>query len=161
MRQLAEGLHALHETGKASSRHKAVKRPGNKRRPRGDSGFRSRGGGERRRNSDSFTLAGTPDYMSPEQGAQLPISRASDWYSVGVILYQSLTGRLPFAGKFFEVMMNKQNFDPPAPAELVRSVPQDLNDLCVALLQRDPAAADGREILAALGQGRLGPCCRR
>jgi len=39
-------------------------------------------------------LAGTPDYMSPEQGAQTAISRASDWYSVGVILYEALTGKL-------------------------------------------------------------------
>jgi serine/threonine protein kinase len=57
-------------------------------------------------------IAGTPDYMSPEQGAQYPLTKASDWYSVGVILYQSLTGRLPFTGKYFEVIMDKQSHDP-------------------------------------------------
>jgi len=110
---------------------------------------------------DSVTLAGTPDYMSPEQGAQLPISRASDWYSVGVMLYQALTARLPFAGKFFEVMMNKQNFDPPAPNELVPDLPPDLNDLCVRLLRRKPEERPvGREILRILGHGKTGPLQR-
>ena len=158
MRQLAEGLHALHETGKL---HRDIK-PSNVLVTKAgrvvilDFGLVAEVQGAVF--NDSFTLAGTPDYMSPEQGAQLPISRASDWYSVGVILYQALTGRLPFAGKFFEVMMNKQNFDPPAPSELVKKVPQDLNDLCVRLLYRNAEERpSGTAILAALGQGQTGP----
>jgi serine/threonine protein kinase/tetratricopeptide (TPR) repeat protein len=158
MRQLAEGLHGLHETGKL---HRDIK-PSNVLVTKEGRvvilDFGLVAAVQDKDSHDTFTLAGTPDYMSPEQGAQLPISRASDWYSVGVILYQSLTGRLPFSGKYFEVMMNKQNFDPPAPAELVKNVPQDLNDLCLRLLQRVPAARpSGREILAALGQGKTGP----
>jgi len=158
MRQLAEGLHALHETGKL---HRDIKPSNVLVTSEGrvvilDFGLVAEVEGEG--SHDSVTLAGTPDYMSPEQGAQLPISRASDWYSVGVILYQALTGRLPFSGKFFEVMMNKQNFDPPAPSELVKSIPDDLNDLCIKLLCRDadqrPA---GTEILAALGHEQSGP----
>src|SRR6185503_14470371 len=97
-------------------------------------------------------LAGTPDYMSPEQGAQTAISKASDWYSVGVILYQALTGRLPFKGRFFEVMMRKQTRDPIQPIEFNRELPRDLNDLCMKLLRRDPdARPSGREVLRALG----------
>ncbi|MBC8031879.1 MAG: protein kinase [Pyrinomonadaceae bacterium] len=158
MRQLAEGLHGLHETGKL---HRDIK-PSNVLVTKDgrvvilDFGLVAEAAAAE--SNESFTLAGTPDYMSPEQGAQFPLTRASDWYSVGVILYQSLTGRLPFSGKFFEVMMNKQNFDPPAPSELVKNVPQDLNDLCVALLYRQPEQRpSGREILAALGQGQTGP----
>jgi serine/threonine protein kinase/tetratricopeptide (TPR) repeat protein len=158
LRQLAEGLHGLHETGKL---HRDIKPSNVLVTKEGrvvilDFGLVAEV--EDKELHDSFTLAGTPDYMSPEQGAQLPISRASDWYSVGVILYQSLTGRLPFAGKFFEVMMNKQNFDPPAPNELAPDIPPELNDLCTRLLRRKPEERPSdREILRILGHGRTGP----
>src|SRR6185369_2121776 len=100
-------------------------------------------------------LAGTPDYMSPEQGAQTGISKASDWYSVGVMLYQALTGRLPFRGKFFEIMTRKQTRDPIQPREVNPNVPRDLNDLCVRLLRRDPEnRPTGREVLRILGVRR-------
>jgi len=94
LRQLAEGLHGLHETGKL---HRDIK-PSNVlvtnegRLVILDFGLVAEVEGKELH--DSVTLAGTPDYMSPEQGAQLPISRASDWYSIGVMLYQALTGRL-------------------------------------------------------------------
>ncbi len=158
LRQLAEGLHGLHETGKL---HRDIKPSNVLVTKEGrvvilDFGLVAEVEGKDLH--DTFTLAGTPDYMSPEQGAQLPISRASDWYSVGVMLYQALTGRLPFAGKFYEVMMNKQNFDPPAPSELVADTPPELNDLCVRLLRRKPEERPtGREVLRILGHGRTGP----
>ncbi len=158
LRQLAEGLHGLHETGKL---HRDIKPSNVLVTNEGrvvilDFGLVAEVAGKELH--DSVTLAGTPDYMSPEQGAQLPISRASDWYSIGVMLYQALTGRLPFSGKFFEVMMNKQNFDPPAPLELANHVPADLNDLCVRLLRRKPEERpSGREVLRILGQGKTGP----
>ena len=161
LRQLAEGLHGLHETGKL---HRDIKPSNVLVTNEGrvvilDFGLVAEVEGKELH--DSVTLAGTPDYMSPEQGAQLPISRASDWYSIGVMLYQALTGRLPFSGKFFEVMMNKQNFDPPAPNELVNSVPPDLNDLCVRLLRRRPEERpSGREVLRILGHGKTGPLQR-
>jgi serine/threonine protein kinase/tetratricopeptide (TPR) repeat protein len=157
LRQLAEGLHGLHETGKL---HRDIKPSNVLVTEEGrvvilDFGLVAEVQGQVH---DSVTLAGTPDYMSPEQGAQLPISRASDWYSVGVMLYQALAARLPFSGKFFEVMMNKQNFDPPAPVELIKNVPGDLNDLCVRLLKRNPDERPvGREILRLLGHGKTGP----
>lgn len=158
MRQLAAGLHGLHETGKL---HRDIKPSNVLVTNEGrvvilDFGLVAEVEGKGLH--DSVSLAGTPDYMSPEQGAQLPISTASDWYSVGVILYQALTGQLPFFGKFFEVMMNKQNFDPPAPAELVCGVPEELNDLCVRLLRRNPdERPTGREVLRVLGHGNTGP----
>ncbi len=161
LRQLAEGLHGLHETGKL---HRDIKPSNVLVTNEGrvvilDFGLVAQVEGKELH--DSVTLAGTPDYMSPEQGAQLPISRASDWYSIGVMLYQALTGRLPFSGKFFEVMMNKQNFDPPAPSDLVSSVPPDLNDLCMRLLRRKPEdRPEGGEVLRILGHGKTGPLQR-
>ncbi|MGH9971374.1 MAG: serine/threonine-protein kinase PknK [Pyrinomonadaceae bacterium] len=161
MRQLAEGLHALHETGKL---HRDIKPSNVLVTKEGrvvilDFGLVAEVEGQGLH--ESIHLAGTPDYMSPEQGAQLPISTASDWYSVGVMLFQALTGQLPFSGKFFDVMVNKQSLDAREPKELVSGVPEDLNDLCVRLLRRNPEERpSGREVLRVLGHGKTGPLKR-
>ncbi|QQS46913.1 MAG: AAA family ATPase [Acidobacteriota bacterium] len=89
--------------------------------------------------SDGF-IVGTADYMSPEQAGGEPLTEASDWYSVGVMLYAALTGQLPFEGSFWDKLNRKREFDAPAPGEIVPGTPDDLNDLCVDLMRREPAA---------------------
>jgi eukaryotic-like serine/threonine-protein kinase len=150
LRQLAEGVNRLHELGKL---HRDIK-PSNVLVTNDGRVVILDFGLVEDINPElhETLLAGTPDYMSPEQGAQTAISKASDWYSVGVILYQALTGRLPYRGKFFEVMLRKQTRDPIQPREINPNVPRDLNELCMRLLQRNAdARPSGREILRALG----------
>jgi serine/threonine protein kinase len=97
--------------------------------------------------SDS-SVVGTAAYMSPEQAMSRPPGAASDWYSVGVMLYQALTGRLPIDGAPLEIMMRKQRRRPP---RRVAGAPDDLSQLCVALLAIDPAARpSGPEVLRIL-----------
>jgi tetratricopeptide (TPR) repeat protein len=156
LRQLAEGVNRLHELGKL---HRDIKPSNVLVTEEGrvvllDFGLVE----DIEPEMHETLLAGTPDYMSPEQGAQMSISKASDWYSVGVILYQALAGRLPFRGRLFEVMMRKQMRDPIQPREINREVPRDLNDLCIRLLRRDAEARPtGREVLRALGARAAGP----
>ncbi len=95
---------------------------------------------------------GTPAYMSPEQAADLPLTPATDWYSVGVMLYEALTARKPYVGSSGEVLLDKQRFDPPPPSATDPDVAADLDVLAMALLARDPAMRPrGEEVLARLG----------
>ncbi|MDJ0840153.1 MAG: protein kinase [Acidobacteriota bacterium] len=98
-------------------------------------------------------VSGTPAYMSPEQARGQDIGPASDWYSVGVMLYEALTGFLPFRGNIMRVIYDKQRLDPRPPSETLADIPTELDELCHGLLSRDPAQRpDGTAILRALGK---------
>ncbi|EPX60010.1 hypothetical protein D187_002096 [Cystobacter fuscus DSM 2262] len=100
-------------------------------------------------------LAGTPAYISPEQIAGLPASEASDWFSFGVMLYETLTGRKAFSRS--RLMGAKALSEPPS-LPPSNEVPEDLGTLCRALLQRDPSLRPkGHEVLALLGQATGAP----
>ncbi|MBL0209328.1 MAG: AAA family ATPase [Holophagaceae bacterium] len=97
-------------------------------------------------------LVGTPSHISPEQVAGQRADEASDWYAVGVMLYESLTGRLPFTGSPMAMLQAKQELDPPRPATIAPGVPDDLDEICVALLNRNPRLRMGRqELMERLG----------
>jgi TolB-like protein/predicted Ser/Thr protein kinase len=83
---------------------------------------------------------GTPLTMSPEQiRGQAPDNR-SDLWSLGVILYQALTGRMPFAGDSFEaVTYQVLNEQPPAPSTLREGISPELDYAVMKLLRKDPA----------------------
>ena len=90
--------------------------------------------------------------MAPEQATDRAPTAASDWYSVGAILYEVLVGHPVFAGPSGEVLLRKSFVDPPAPSDLVTGVPADLDALCRALLRRVPGARPtGGEIVRMLG----------
>ena len=159
LRQLAEGVHVLHQAGKL---HRDIK-PSNVMVDRSgrvvllDFGLITelvRPAGE---HTDQ-NLVGTADYMSPEQGASLPLGPASDWYSVGTVLYRALTGILPFHGPPVVVLMDKQRREPPPPQQLCPELPADLCELCADLLRTEPGRRpDGPEVLRRLGSTSAAP----
>jgi hypothetical protein len=101
----------------------------------------------------THATSGTPAYMSPEQGAGERLGPASDFYSMGVMLFEALTGKVPFTGEtFLEVLNAKRAGDVPPPSTIAPGVPRHLDDLCRDLLRVDPRARpSGEEILRRLG----------
>jgi serine/threonine protein kinase len=81
-------------------------------------------------------FVGTPDFASPEQFAGLALDTRSDLYSLGVTLWEMLTGRTPFRGTPGEVMYQHQHT--PLPLEELEDVPQPLVVLLEVLLEKDP-----------------------
>ncbi|HLM73295.1 MAG TPA: protein kinase, partial [Polyangiaceae bacterium] len=153
LRQLAAGLTTLHEAGKL---HRDIK-PSNVLVTREgrvvilDFGLVTEltdpGAAHSRR-----PIVGTPIFMSPEQGLGETLTPASDWYSVGVMLFTALTGRVPFDGPPMHVLMSKAEVDAVPPGVIVPGLPPDLESLCADLLRRNPEERPtGQDILNRLG----------
>jgi serine/threonine-protein kinase len=100
-------------------------------------------------------IVGTPEYMAPEQACGQPVSPRTDLYAVGIILFEMLTGRLPFRGDSpMHVAIQQVQAQPPAPSSLVDGLPAGLEALILRLLAKEPeqrpasAEAVARELKA-------------
>ena len=103
----------------------------------------------------SETIEGTPEYMSPEQAMGQPLSPESDWYGLGTILYEVLTGHLPFTGDILSILQAKVSDQPPAAQTVAPWVPVTLDRLCTDLLRTNADdRPSGREIRRRLGVTR-------
>jgi serine/threonine protein kinase/tetratricopeptide (TPR) repeat protein len=83
-------------------------------------------------------MIGTPEYMSPEQVEGNEADQRSDIYSLGIILYEMLTGRVPFEGDTPLSIAHKQKYEPPQPPMALNAqIPEDLNGIILRCLEKD------------------------
>jgi len=167
-RQLALALDVAHNAGIV---HRDLKPSNVLVRPDGtpvlvDLGIVLVGGGSKLTQTGS--LIGTPSYMSPDQIRDLPLDGRSDLYSLGIILYEMLTGRRPFDAEETIAVLHKQVYEEPIPIYRLRT---DLSLQSQAIVEtclkkereeRYPTAADLVQAIdqAFLAEGVLGPDTR-
>jgi serine/threonine-protein kinase len=84
------------------------------------------------------TIFGTPQYMSPEQGQGRPVDGRSDLYALGIMLYEMLSGKLPFDADDLVVLIMRQVTEAPPP--LPDSIPAPVRALTAQLLEKNPEA---------------------
>ncbi len=84
-------------------------------------------------------ILGTPEYMAPEQVSGKKVDERADIYSLGIILYEIFTGRLPFRGESaISVGFQQVKDDPVLPRELNPQVPEELQRIILKALQKEP-----------------------
>ena len=90
--------------------------------------------------TEEGAIIGTAQYLSPEQARGAPVDQTSDLYSTGIVLFELLTGEVPFTGDSpVEIAMKHLAETPPAPSELRPDVPADLDLVVVRALAKEPA----------------------
>ncbi|MHC4622238.1 MAG: protein kinase domain-containing protein, partial [Planctomycetota bacterium] len=106
------------------------------------------------------TVMGTADYIAPEQARGQDIDARADLYAMGVLIYQMLSGRLPFQAESATSMMFQHAYEPPPPlAEVAPDVPGPLADIVMKLMAKKPENRyqSAAEILDELHRIRLMP----
>lgn len=108
--------------------------------------------------SSEGQLLGTPKYMSPEQADGSKVDHSTDIYSLGVILYEILTGHTPYEGDTVITILSKLANEPPIlPCQINPSISKDLQTICMKCLEKKPqnrylsARSLGHDIKAFLG----------
>lgn len=156
--QVAEGLYYAHERQVV---HRDVK-PGNVMVLKNGLIKITDFGIARMRNNEVKTMTGmilgSPKYMSPEQVAGKRADHRSDIFSVGVVIYEMLTGASPFvADNIHGVMYQTLNFNPPAPKTLNPDLPQVINYIVAKVLSKnlDDRYQSAQDLANDLRQARL------
>jgi len=180
--QLADGLQFLHESGML---HRDLKPSNVRVTPAGrvvildfgliaelDSAIQSADGDVDRRETgadsrstaelppdraetDQGMIVGTIKYMAPEQAAGLALTPAADWYSLGLMMYEALTGKLPFHGTAYDILAQKRDHRLTLPEPKGPDIPTELSQLCARLLRSDPKDRPNHaEIASVLRPGR-------
>jgi beta-lactam-binding protein with PASTA domain len=90
--------------------------------------------------TEEGAIIGTAQYLSPEQARGAPVDQTSDLYSTGIVLFELLTGEVPFTGDSpVEIAMKHLAETPTTPSELRPDVPDDLDLVVVRALAKEPA----------------------
>jgi beta-lactam-binding protein with PASTA domain/predicted Ser/Thr protein kinase len=107
--------------------------------------------------TETGSIMGTAQYLSPEQAQGHPVSAGSDVYSVGVVLYELLTGRVPFEGESAVTIALKHVSEAPRPLRVINpTVPPELEQVVLWSLNKDPSdrPTDADQLITALEQCR-------
>ena len=107
--------------------------------------------------TETGSIMGTAQYLSPEQAQGHVVSAGSDLYSIGVVLYELLTGRVPFDAEAAVTIALKHVSEAPTPPSVINpAVPPDLERVVLWTLDKDPARrpADADHLIAALEEVR-------
>lgn len=163
-RQLALGLAAAHARGVV---HRDLKPANVLVNEQGDACITDFGVARSAGNTgitDSGVIIGTPAYLSPEQARAEPLDGRSDLYALGLILFEMMTGTLPFRGGTpAEMMVQRIVRDPPSAATIRPELPSFAVRLCAHLLELKPAHRfqTAEEVVRAIDTRRVAGLMRK
>ncbi|NJN68532.1 MAG: protein kinase [Chloroflexaceae bacterium] len=108
--------------------------------------------GGRERLTRTGIFMGTPEYISPEQIESRYVDGRSDLYSLGIVAYEMITGRVPFTGTTPQLIAAHAQTPPPLPGSVVPTLPRELDPVFARILAKDPQSRfpDGGAMVDAL-----------